>query len=241
MALRWLSVLAGGGLALVLGLAGAGAASAQVVVLFAQGPSAGAYPQGAVLPVSRVLNLKAGDRIELLDGAGSHVVTGPAVTTAGHLDPKVRDQLIQTFLKAQQSRPGIAATRGFTLETAPQPGLWQLDIGGAGPMCLTKGVTPSLWRADPKGAMTAQIRRAATGLTAGVSWADGAAAADWPAGLPLSDGERYVIVLDDGSSATVVWRAVETPASGVEALASALVEQGCYGQVDRLRAAFASR
>lgn len=219
-------------------LAAAGAAGAQVVVLFARGPSAASYPPGTVLPANRVLRLKTGDQLELLDGAGSHILTGPAVTPAGHVDARVRDQLIQTFLKAQQSRPGIAASRGLAADDSAAPALWQADVADGGLMCLAKGATPGLWRADARAASGGHLTRLATGVSVALSFPAGAAAIDWPAGMPATEGESYAVSLDDGSTGTVTWKAVPAPTAGFGDLARSLDDAGCYAQLDRLRAVF---
>src|SRR5205823_5411231 len=113
---------------------GASMASAQVVVLNARGPSAAAFPQGAVLPPSRTISLKKGDRLEVLDAAGSHVLEGPFSRPAGQLAAGSGAALQDVFRRANASRPGIAAVRGFNLEEAkpaPPPEvapLWRLDL-----------------------------------------------------------------------------------------------------------------
>ncbi len=64
-------------------LLGAGVAFAQVVVFSAHRPSSGSYPQGAVLRADKIITLKAGDSVELLDAVGSRVIKGPANVVAG--------------------------------------------------------------------------------------------------------------------------------------------------------------
>jgi len=223
--------------ALTFALALGGAAAAQVVVLSSRGPSAHQYPQGAVLGANKVLRLAAGDQIELLDGTGSHIITGPAVVTAGHVDPHVRDQVIQTFIRAQQNRPGVAATRGFQLQPLAAPDLWQLDINQAGPLCVAGDIPPSLWRSDSNSSHTVRLTRLATGETQTVAWEPGASTAVWPSGLPTVDGERYTLTQDDGSAVTFPVRMVGTPTGGFQGLADTLSDRKCYSQLERLREA----
>ena len=229
-------------LSLCVALAGAGAAAAQVVVLFARGPSASGFPAGRVLPANQVINLKAGDQLELLDGSGSHVLTGPAVVTAGHVAPKVRDELIGVFLKAQKSRPGIAASRGLELSggASVRPGLWQADVGADGAVCLAKGVTPTLWRGPSTASASVAITRLATGETVRVVLPADRWTADWPAALPAGDGERYVLTLDDGSTTALAWTVLDPAPAALGDLAAALLDKGCYDQLGRVQSAFAA-
>jgi hypothetical protein len=213
----------------------ASGAVAQVVVLFARGPSAAAYPAGRVLPANQVLSLKAGDQVELLDGAGSHIVAGPAIVTAGHVPAKVRDELIGVFLKAQRTRPGIAATRGFDIGGEGAPSLWQADVSLDGVVCVLPDVTPGLWRGgqEPRNVV---IRRVATGETR--SLVVPAAGAPWPDALPTTEDEHYDVVLADGTTTALSWKVISPAPTDLESLASALLERGCYDQLRRVQSAF---
>jgi hypothetical protein len=246
MSIRSLTLLCVSSATLLL----AGTAAAQVVVLSAHGPSAASYPQGSVLPTSKVLALKAGDHLELLDGAGSHVLNGPGNFVAGHMDRGSEARLMDIFLKSQQVRPGIAATRGFSLRSpdgsSPDhakmaAGLWQVDTVTGGAVCTAPGETPVLARESGGASSPVRIVRDADGDSRAVEWACGADVADWPSALPVTEGERYSITLADGSRTAIVWRRVDRPSAGMAGLATALLDKGCFAQLDRLRAVVAGR
>lgn len=219
------------------------AAAAQVVVLSARGPSANTYPQGAVLPASRVLTLKAGDRLELLDGAGSHVVTGPGNVLAGHMDKGAEARLMDIFLKSQAARPGIAATRGFELQPPPPSNddgrLWQIDAKVNGNVCIASGAAPTLARGP--GPSPIRIVRMNGGDTTVIDWAAGGSIADWPSNLPIAEGETYSIAMSDGTNHTLVWRTVGSAGRGMEPLATEMLAKGCHVQLDRLRVVVAGQ
>jgi len=241
MSIRVLSILCASSIALLL----AGAAVAQVVVLSAQGPSSAAFPQGSVLPTNKVITLKAGDRLELLDGAGSHVITGPANVVAGHMDKGSEARLMDIFLKSQQARPGIAATRGFTLQPSDAPStgarLWQVDTTDGGSFCFAPGETPTLARGGSGSPTPVRIVRLATGDSRTLAWAPGDVVANWPSNMPLQEGERYTITMDDGSVTPITWRSVDPSPNAMEGLASSLLDKGCHVQLDRLRAVVAAQ
>ena len=222
-------------------LLGAGVAVAQVVVLSAHGPSAGLYPQGAVLRSDKIITLKAGDSLELLDAAGSRVIKGPASVVAGQPVAGSRSTLVDIFAKGQHAHPGIAATRGFTLQPVSAPGddgnLWRVDVTEGGDACVLAGQKPSFARGDSSAPAPVSISRTATGEKRAITWAAGGMAADWPAGLPVADGESYSVAFEDGSTVTLIWRTVSPSTAGVEPLAAGLLNKGCYAQLDRLRAA----
>jgi hypothetical protein len=222
-------------------LLGAGGAVAQVVVLSAHGPSAVAYPQGAILRADKIISLKAGDSLELLDAAGSRVVKGPASIVAGQPAGGSRATLVDIFAKGQHAHPGIAATRGFTLQPVSAPGddgnLWRVDVTEGGDACVLAGQKPSFARGDSSAPAPVSISRTSTGDKRIITWTKGGMTADWPSGLPVTDGESYKVTFEDGSSATLVWRTLPASTAGVEPLAADLLDKGCYAQLDRLRAA----
>src|SRR5687767_8423130 len=69
------------GVAAAAALAAAGVAHAQGVVVRSTGPSAAQYPQGKRLPANAKVTLRSGDRLTVLDKAGTRVLSGPGSFT----------------------------------------------------------------------------------------------------------------------------------------------------------------
>ncbi len=236
-------------------LSASGIASAQIVVINARGPSASAYPQGSILPPSRVINLKAGDQLEVLVSTGSRVLSGPIVLPAGQVDMGTKVALGDIFKKANASRPGIAAVRGFSLvqeepPAPPQgPPLWRLDVTAwqqAEPMdvhnfCVMPGQPLALTRDDFASEGKLSIYQERTRSTRVVVWPAGARALAWPTDLPTDDGSSYGLNLDAAGATTVNWRTVRAGATSLTELASELLSNGCYDQIDSLQAQFAAK
>jgi hypothetical protein len=213
-------------------------AAAQVVVLTARGPSARSFPQGTILPAKRMLALKPGDRLEVLDGAGSRVLTGPGNMVAGRVDTGARTTLLALFQQGRERRPGIAAVRSVEqAERPPAPGLWQLDVARSGNFCVTPGQTPSLWRDLASGPAQLVVIRATTGQAQTLVWPAGAPDLAWPDALPLTDGESYEVLLEDRPARKVHLRRLAAAPAALADLAAALLDKGCYGQMDSLQAA----
>jgi hypothetical protein len=242
-------------LASLIWMCGASAASPQIVVLSARGPSAGAYPQGAVLAPTRVISLKAGDQLEILDAAGSHVINGPASLTAGQVATGSKAGLQDIFRRANASRPGIAAVRGFSLDdgkTPPAqdaPPLWRLDVSAwqeDEPMdshnfCVMQGQTPVLTRDASTAEGTLVIFQESTQATHTVTWTAGVRNLSWPAGLPFSDGASYDLNLDAAGATKVHWRTIPAANASLTQLASSLLDNRCFDQLDTLQAQFAAK
>ena len=231
-------------------MCGVGVAAAQTVVLSARGPSAGAYPQGSVLAPGRTIILKAGDRLEVLDAAGSHVLSGPLRLAAGAAAPGDKLALQDIFMRANASRPGIAAVRGFDLEAAPTesppptPPLWRLDIEawhGAEPtdirsFCIAEGTAPVLSRSSTSLAARLTISRTDGPEGRAAPWPAGVRDLAWPAGLPVTDGTEYSLSLDAQGATQVRWRTVPAGAGTLVGLARNLADRGCFDQLDALEA-----
>jgi hypothetical protein len=227
-------------------------AAAQVVVLNARGPSAAAYPQGAVLAPDRTIYLRSGDQLEVLDAAGSHLLTGPTTLKAGAVDTGAKAALKDIFRRANASRPGIAAVRGFTLQsetpanagagsTAP---LWRLDVPAwqeAEPsdthnFCVPSGRAPVLTRgaAGATGNLVIYHDGARNGRT--LAWPAGAHDLAWPEGMSFTDGETYALNLNAAGATVVRWRIIPSNAGSLVDLARTLLDNGCYDQLDTLKA-----
>ena len=229
---------------------GASLAAAQVVVLNARGPSSAAYPQGAVLPADRTIYLKSGDQLEVLDAAGSHLLSGPATVKAGQVDTGAKAALKDIFRRANSSRPGIAAVRGFTLqsETAPPDGaqtapLWRLDVpswqeaepSDAHNFCVPQGHAPVLTRGAAQSPATLVIYSEGSRAGRTVTWPAGSHDLSWPEGLSFADGETYALNLNSTGATTVRWRSIPTYSGTLVNLARTLLDNGCYDQLDTLK------
>lgn len=231
---------------------GASLAAAQVVVLNARGPSSAAYPQGAVLPADRTIFLRSGDQLEVLDAAGSHLLTGPTTVKAGQVDTGAKAALKDIFRRANSSRPGIAAVRGFTLQgetpandgagsTAP---LWRLDVPAwqeAEPsdthnFCVPEGRAPVLTRGAAQAAGALVIYRDGSRNGRTLTWPAGSHDLPWPEGMSFADGETYALNLNAAGATVVRWRVIPPNAGSLVDLARALLDNGCYDQLDTLKA-----
>ena len=234
----------------ILAMASASTAAAQIVVLEARGPSAAAYPQGSVLAPNRTISLKAGDRLEILNAGGSHVLNGPAMIVAGQVDGGSKAGLQEIFRKANASRPGIAAVRGFSLDegkTPPPPSdlppIWRLDVaawqmtdaGDSHNFCIAKGKRPVFTRPSAKAESTLVIYNAATHESRSLTWAVGARDLSWPSDMAYDGDGAYALNLDSTGSAPVLWRQIDAAAPSLIDLARSLLDNQCYDQLDSLQ------
>jgi hypothetical protein len=204
-----------------------------------------------VLPADRTIYLKSGDQLEVLDAAGSHLLSGPAAIKAGAVDTGAKAALKDIFRRANDSRPGIAAVRGFTLqgetpapESASTSPLWRLDVpawqeaepADAHNFCVPQGRSPVLTRSSAQSSGTLVIYRDGGHGGRTVTWPAGLHDMPWPEGLSYADGETYALNLNASGATTVRWRTIPADSGTLVNLARTLLDNGCYDQLDTLKA-----
>jgi hypothetical protein len=192
-------------------------ATAQIMVVRAQGPSAGAFPVGALLRANRSFQLQAGDHLTFLDGRATRECQGPGRCTPRGLSPDAESALVKLLAPVQAAGSRIGAARGMawndktgSAANATPAGIWQIDVASPGDFCAAPGLPVELWRRDT-GAAAVLITRIVNDSKRTLTWGAGEASLTWPADLPLSDGEAYLISTTDGMDAGLMWRAVDPP------------------------------
>ena len=140
-------------LAAGIGLA-ANAAQAQSIIVRSCGPSATAYPQGKKLAANAKVTLKPGDKLTVLDKAGTRVLAGPGSFT---LDSSVNRDVnavsrVTGAIASNGSRARTGAVRGAPgpARTAGMPNapdsVWYIDVSKGGAYCVANPTSLVLWR-----------------------------------------------------------------------------------------------
>jgi hypothetical protein len=230
------------GMAALGGVAIAGSALAQSVVVRSTGPSAAAYPQGKKLPANATVVLKGGDQVTVLDKAGTRVLAGPGTFTlngAVNRDGGGATALASMMARGGGARTRTGAVRGATAApvvvapTAPE-NVWHIDVSKGGTYCVADPAALVLWRPDKTldgtGTLLSQ-----DGSTADVSWRAGNPLKVWPsATVPVVDGQTYTFSSPVGAPVKIRTMILATvPMDEVE-IAGAMAEKGCTAQLDLL-------
>ncbi len=206
--------------------------AAEVLVLRSVGPSARRYPAGQRLPDSATFTLRPGDRISILSPAGTRTLMGPGTCNASGAGCTGR-------LASGQVRVGTGATRGDPPAPVPHPAdPWQVNVTQSGRACVATGGSPVLWRPSAERAVELTITPQ-TGAAQTITWAQGQTTLAWPASVPIVDGASYQLNWTGGASPTrLTAKSVQPVAAGnTAALATALLDNQCRGQLDALIAA----
>ncbi|MBX3561602.1 MAG: hypothetical protein KF780_07275 [Sphingomonas sp.] len=213
----------------VLLLSGATAASADVLVVRASGPSASTYPAGRSLPNDARITLRGGDTLVVLDARGTRTFRGPGTFTpasAAAAGPRVA----QT---ADNRRARIGAVRSAGIVPASPSSIWQIDVSQGGTVCLANTSEVTLWR--PDASQTASLAISGSGASRTLSWPAGNVTTAWPSDLPIANGARYQLSQAGTAVPTnITFRTLASAPGDMQAVAQALIANGCQEQLDLL-------
>lgn len=201
--------------------------AAEVLVLRAVGPSARRYPAGQRLPDSASFTLRPGDAVTVLARGGTRTFRGPGTYSASG------PARAGGFASAGPRRQ-TGATRGPGDSAVQRPDdIWQVDVTQTGRACVPVGQGPTLWRPAADRAIDVTITPA-TGAPQTVKWASGQKTLAWPASLQVADNASYQISWTGATSPTrlTTKTLAALPAGDLEALAKALIDNQCRGQLD---------
>jgi hypothetical protein len=231
----------------VASLAAAGVAHAQAVVVRSTGPSAAQYPQGKRLPANAKVTLRSGDRLTVLDKAGTRVLSGPGSYTLDNRvarDTGAASRVGGILSSGANPRARTGAVRGAPVAVpaaASGPdSIWYVDVTKGGNYCVANPNALVLWRPNRAQAADARLTATSGGKTVKVAWPKGSALKAWPAELPVRDGAVYTFSDPVGPTVTITTRLLATvPADDLE-VAGMLGDRGCMAQLDVLANAAAA-
>lgn len=207
----------------------AASAAANVLVVRSAGPSARSYPAGRSLPDNARITLQAGDTLVILGGTGTRTFRGP-----GTFSPSAAVRAgPQTLASNDGRRARIGAVRNAGI-VPRSPTIWHVDVSQSGTICLAGTSNVMLWRPDASVPTTLTIT-APGGRPRNVPWAAGQATLAWPSGMTIASGGTYSF----GQSgvavpAQITFRTLATEPTDLQAVAAALIANGCQEQLDVL-------
>ena len=221
----------------VVCLASSGTAWSQVLVLQSSGPDAAVYPAGRILPSTRMIHLKQGDRLTVKVGDETRKYEGPLDVKA---EPSASFiEVLRTLIsQGTQSSGGELATRGSAGDSPELQNLWQVDISSRVDFCVSLDARPSLirWTTQFPTNLVVDAGEGRPGVT--VPWPARQSTLPWPESLPLTDGASYAVRVDDKDPVTVTWHRVEAPSSSLIRFTKQLVAKGCKQQLAAVGAGF---
>ena len=216
-----------------------GAAAAGVVVKSA-GPSAATYPVGKKVADSSTITLRAGDKITVLVNGGTKVMQGPGTFRVGEGATRTRARFARLTRQGASNRARTGAVRGGKAGSASMPNLWMVNVAAAGTTCLYDLDNVRLWRPEASEGQTFSIAQAGGDASLDVNFVEKESMRTLdPEGLKLADGSTYTITGpaaegDSNTSVDVKIVALTETYRQPDALAGALAENGCMGQLSAL-------
>jgi hypothetical protein len=230
-------LLSGG---LVVGMALAGTARAQSVVVRSTGPSATAYPQGKKLAANAKVTLRAGDKLTVLDKAGTRVLSGPGnftldgsvsrdAASVSRVANAISSNGVRTRTGAVRGAPGLGRT---AVSVNAPDSVWYIDVSKGGAYCVANPASLVLWRPNRSEDASAKLT-AAGGKPVPIEWKKGNPLKLWPsAALPVVDGARYTFSDPVGPSVVLTLHLLPTVPADDFAVAALFADKGCTAQLD---------
>lgn len=184
-------------LAMIVLLGGLHAALAAPVVILS-GEVGGQGP-GSLIEETTVVSIPAGATVMFNDPAGqTKTITGPfegpinADASADTSSGSGLDRLIASSLEEQSRLGAIRAAPGHLPREAEL-----ISVAQSAVQCLAAGAEARLWRPETLNADSLlTLTHADSGAEARAIWRQGAAQIDWPSGVPLVSGARYLVELE---------------------------------------------
>jgi hypothetical protein len=207
----------------------AASAAANVIVVRSAGPSAKAYPAGRSLPDNARIALRPNDMLVVLGPGGTRTFRGP-----GTFSPSAAVRAGQrTVASSDGRRARIGAVRSAGL--VPQgPTIWHVDVTQSGTFCLANTGSLMLWRPDAT-LPTRLTITAPDGAAQSADWPAGQATLSWPPGTPIANGATYSFRQRSVVVPTqITFRTLASQPASLEAVAAALIANGCQEQLDLL-------
>jgi hypothetical protein len=223
-------------------LALAGAAQAQSIVVRSTGPSAAQYPQGKRLPANASVTLRSGDRLTVLDRAGTRVISGPGSFTLNgsvNRDQTGSSRIGNIIAGGGAQRPRFGAVRGAppsTMGSMSQgpDSVWYIDVTKGGSYCVADPRSLVLWRPNRDQPASGKLTPLVGGRTQTVMWTAGSPLRQWPATLPVTSGATYTFSDPVGPTVRITIHVLPTVPTDQLELAGLLADQGCAAQLDVL-------
>jgi hypothetical protein len=200
-------------------LACAGTASAEEAVLLAS--TAPGYVPGMVVVPGERLRLPEGASITLLLRTGQMLrLGGPFEASLDQARPGRRTSSAAELAEGLRMQGADASVIGGT-RAAGLPRLRaeeiQIDAQRSGTYCIRPADT--VWLLRPATAEQAEHALQRRGNRRTIAWPPGAARAEWPADVPIEDGDRFELLADGQAQATLTFRVLASAAPPSEAAA----------------------
>jgi hypothetical protein len=200
-------------------------ASAAIIVVRANGPSAAQYPVGRSLPDNASVRLRGGDTLVLLDAKGSRTLKGPGIFPAAASGGVGSVSSFNALMASANGRRG----RVGAVRPAPQPRqLWQASSDRSEAFCFINPAGVLIRRENIAEPRTVVVTDLTSGKSAPVQFSAAQQVVEWPSGVPLVGGNRYRIGSAEASMKQIA------PGSSFADLGSTLIRNGCMSQVDAL-------
>ena len=210
------------------------ARAAEEAVLLAS--TAPGYGQGMVVTAGDRLSLPEGASITLLLRSGQVLrLRGPLETSLdramGPAQPAGSAVALAEALRLRgidaSAIGGTRTTLAVTRRAAPQD--VAVDVQRSGTYCI--GAADSIWLVQPR-AEQPEIALRRRGNLRRLTWPRDAARIEWPADVPIEDGDRFELIVDGQARAMLTFRSLAAADPANPATIASAILLGCRDQFE---------
>lgn len=201
----------------------AGTAAANVLVVRSTNAS---YRAGQSLPDNARFMLRPGETVVILASGGTRTFRGPGTFAANSTST---GPVLAADASGRRARIGAVRNAGVV---PSGPTIWHVDVTQSGTFCLTNAQSVMLWRPDASAPARFTINGPGGART--LNWEANAPTAALP-GNAVTNGATYTFSQPGVAvPVSITFRVLNSEPRDVEGVASALIANGCQGQLDVL-------
>lgn len=218
-------------LALVPGLLAAQkqAGAADYVIMEYEGEVA--YRIGDLVDSAQPVSLPEESSITLVSSTGEKVrVEGPFVGALGSAGDGESAELVQSLalLFREQAEWAAKQTLVRSLGEEPNADPWVFDIDWQSNYCYRKPGDAALWR--KKAVADGSVKISVSGDNISTKWPKGANRLDWPSDMPIAEGDRYSVELNQSDKRLIEFKKLPTDLPTRAHMAGWMAENACDDQ-----------
>ena len=205
------------------------AAAADYVVMESEGETE--YRIGDIVNGDDPVSLPESASITLVSAGGEKVrVEGPFVGALGGTEGTESKELVRSLALLFREQAEWAANQQLVRSLGEEPNAdpWVFDIDWKSAYCYRNPGDAALWRKKALNAGAVEISVSGDRVTS--KWPKGANRLDWPADMPITEGDRYSVSLDNSDSHLIEFKKMPKDLPTRAHMAGWMAENACDDQ-----------
>ena len=189
------------------------------------------YRIGDIVNSDAPVSLPEAASITLVSASGEKVrVEGPFVGALGGAEEPESEELVRSLALLFREQAEWSAQQQLVRSIGEEPNAdpWVFDIDWKSAYCYRNPGDAALWRKKALNAGAVEISVSGDSITS--NWPKGANRLDWPADMPITEGDRYSLKLDQSDSRLIEFKKLPKDLPTRAHMAGWMAENACDDQ-----------